>query len=172
MNSKNIGSEAKLPLYNLCTGGILGYYSPPLTQKILNARPNHWADLSKVAELPKSFAIEAKNGFFSLFANLSPVEIINLSQKISGGKVDGSEFEGKPKSLMGIILAHPERKGQTLQDFVELTGFNPIMESMVVRWFFQIKSGDTPDNNRFSRDLYTWCHFAYEHYPELLRQYS
>ncbi|MDE2099531.1 MAG: pentapeptide repeat-containing protein [Patescibacteria group bacterium] len=80
----------------------------------------------------------------------APNEVDFLLKSLKEGKVDGSQYEGECACLVGTIAKARDCKYDTMPKL------QPNSSRPSEQWFTQIKSGDTPANNKAAKMAYDW----------------
>jgi hypothetical protein len=70
------------------------------------------------------------------------------------GRIDGTRTNGQFAALLGRV-ANAEQEG--VGAMCRNQGYDADSDSPARNWFFQIRLGDTPDNNSFARLALEWC---------------
>ena len=87
-----------------------------------------------------------------IFAVLSasPNEVQALRDSIAIGNIDGSVYEGDCACLVGTLAKARHCSYQAIP------GLTPNSYRPAEKWFFNIRKGDTPETNQFSKIALCW----------------
>jgi len=109
----------------------------------------------EVRNLPSDFIKPHKQGFMKtikLFRTNGEVPF--LRKALLGGKVNGTQYHGDCACLVGTLA---NARKEYHKDLSERLGYTEGLQNPAELWFWQIKEGDTPKSNIFSRLAVAWC---------------
>lgn len=110
---------------------------------------------------PRAFLNEASREMLFIFEHLKP-ELPALREQLLAGQINGTQYEGECACLIGSLAKGVAIKDDPDTDTTEAMGdfINQVCESIPYyekglhnvseQWFYQIREGDTPDNNEFA----------------------
>lgn len=107
----------------------------------------------KAAKIPNQWIEVCKADTFEILKQLHG-DAAFLKRALVEGKVDGSTYRGKHACLVGT-LANASR--EDLRDFCRKRKYDSSLYRYGEQWFYQIRLGDTPQNNLFARHALVWC---------------
>ena len=107
------------------------------------------ADLRGAENLPEEYFTMCRDDFWAVLSG-SPVEIPGLRKAIVEGRIDGSTYEGECACLVGTIANVKGCNYQKLET-VKANSNRPAEQ-----FFMNIKKGDKPEKNQFSKLALGW----------------
>jgi uncharacterized protein YjbI with pentapeptide repeats len=160
-------SNAKLISANLSNANLIGanlsnanLIGANLTSANLSGANLIGADLRGAKNIENlEWTNFAKRDILFILSYSAKVEVVGLKSKIVEGKINGSQYEGECCCLIGSL---GNDKAVSLIPFYT-KGLHNIGEQL----FYQIKEGDTPENNIFSKIALEMCDLIlskYENY--------
>lgn len=105
------------------------------------------ADLRGAKNIPQSYVNICSRDMLFVFEYLKG-ELPGLRKALVEGKIDGTQYEGDCACLIGTLgkLDGGLKNVCSMIPYYEMGLHNPGEQ-----WFFQIKEGDTPETNEFSK---------------------
>jgi hypothetical protein len=103
------------------------------------------ANLSR-ANLSRANLRRFRDDIWALLS-MYPVEIPKLREAIVAGKIDGTVYEGECACLVGTVAKIRACSVDELEKD---------QSRLAEVWFWQIKKGDTPETNKFSKQALEW----------------
>ena len=93
---------------------------------------------------------DLKKDYFERLA-LAKHEVPELYKAILSGRIDGSQYEGECACFCGTIAKIRNEQYDHMK--IDL---RPDSSSPTEKWYTNIRKGDTPDNNQFSKITAEW----------------
>ena len=106
-----------------------------------------YADLRYAQNLPQSFINQCSRDMLFIFQSLSS-ELPFLRYKLVKGEVDGTQYEGDCACLIGT-LANGDGGLKKVCEVIPY--YDKGLHNFGEQWFWNIKKGDTPENNDFAK---------------------
>ncbi len=110
------------------------------------------ADLRGVAfdKLPQDFINQCSRDILFIFQCLKS-ELPAFKDKLIAGEIDGSQYTGDCACLVGTLA---KTKGEDVDKICSSIPFyQKGTQNMGETWFLNIRKGDTPENNEFSKHV-------------------
>lgn len=112
--------------------------------------------------LPQSF-IDLCSKDILYILNYLKQEVPFLKEKLLAGEVDGSQYAGECACLVGT-LAKADKIDSNENDVEKLCSIIPFYKKGLhnpgEQWFLNIRKGETPTDNGFSKHAVTLCNIA------------
>ena len=126
---------------NLCGANL---YGADLRGANLYGANLRGADLKK---LPESYINLASRDMLFIFQSLKK-ELPAFREKLINGEIDGTQYEGECACLIGTMA---NVDGGINKVCLAIPYYDKGTHNPAENWFLQIKEGDTPKNNNFSK---------------------
>jgi len=104
------------------------------------------AYLEGAKNIPDSYINQCSRDMLFIFQNLKK-ELKGLRKAIIEGRIDGTQYEGKCACLIGT-LANVDGGMEKVCSGIPF--YEKGLHNYSEQWFWQIKEGDTPENNFFA----------------------
>ena len=107
------------------------------------------ADLRSAKNLPQSFINQCSRDMLFIFQSL-PKELPFLRDKLVKGEVDGTQYKGNCACLIGSL---GNADGGIDKVCEVIPYYDKGLHNFGEQWFWNIKIGDTPENNDFAKHV-------------------
>jgi len=104
------------------------------------------ADLRGAKNIPQSYINQCSRDMLFIFSYLKK-ELPFLREKLVEGKVDGTQYEGECCCLIGTLA---NEDGGVDKVCSNIPYYEKGLHNYGEQWFFNIRPGDTPENNEFA----------------------
>jgi hypothetical protein len=112
------------------------------------------ADLRGVKNLPESYINICSRDILFVLSHLKS-EVPALRQAIVEGRVDGTQYEGDCACLIGSLANISKKSTIKVCDVIPF--YKMGLHNPGEQWFWQIRKGDTPENNTFAAHAVKLC---------------
>jgi hypothetical protein len=99
--------------------------------------------------LPDSYYVTVRDDLWAVLCS-APAEVATLRAALLAGHVDGTVYEGDCSCLVGTLA---NARGC---NYLDIPGLAPDSSRPAEAWFLQIKKGNTPTGNDFSKRAVEW----------------
>lgn len=104
--------------------------------------PDYYINLCKI-DFIRTVNILKQNG-----------EVPFLREALSNGRINGTSYTGECACLVGSIANFQERYFKAICSSAD---YNNGLHNPAEQWFWQIRKGDTSENNFFAKEAVRWC---------------
>ena len=105
------------------------------------------ADLSYAKNIPQAYINQCSRDMLFIFQSLKR-ELPFLRDKLVKGEIDGTQYEGDCACLIGTLANADGGVDKVCQT---IPFYDKGLHNFGEQWFFQIRKGDTPENNQFAK---------------------